>query len=339
MADKTESLGRDGLEKCKCGSIILVHPDLGKRCSHWPLCPSRDSVFRSMGELLSNPRALDPPRPVVPRLAWQGRLTLLAGREKGGKSTLAGAATAAVTKGATFLECPTLEGTVLYVHREEHKGEVLRRFDRFGADNDSVFLTDRIDLATLDQEVPNYKPVLIVIDTLAAFVGGAIDDPGNSAKWTPILQGFVALARDHDAAVLLLHHARRSDGSYRDSSAIGAAPDALIEMREDTKDRWVRQLSARARWEVPDCNVRLTAGGYVLAAGEDLSLDARVLDFVRVNAGCSLRRLVNGIAGRAKDTQAAVHALLKSHALVNEGGGRGMALRVPGHAPGNGYEP
>jgi hypothetical protein len=338
MAGETESLWEDGPGVCKCGSIIRVHRDLGKRCSLWPLCPSRDSVFRSMGELLSDPRALDPPRPVVPRLAWQGRLTLLAGREKGGKSTLAGAATAAVTKGATFLECPTLEGTVLYVHREEHKGEVLRRFDRFGADNDSVFLTDRIDLATLEREAPNYKPVLIVIDTLAAFVGGAIDDPGNSAKWTPILQGFVALARDHDAAVLLLHHARRSDGSYRDSSAIGAAPDALIEMREDTKDRWVRQLSARARWEVPDYSVRLTESGYVLASGE-LSLDARVLAFVGSNPRCNMRRVTTAIAGRTAQVAATVHALLERGALVNAGTGGNHALVLAGSASGNAAVP
>ena len=76
--------------------------------------------------------------PVVARLiAHVGRVTLLHAREKAGKSTLIGAAVAAVTRGRTFLGMPTLAGDVLWVG-EETVADVKVRLSQWDADLERV---------------------------------------------------------------------------------------------------------------------------------------------------------------------------------------------------------
>src|SRR5207247_10556539 len=58
---------------------------------------------RSLAEILTDPDARKPPPPVVPGLAWAGRITLVSAREGVGKSTLFAAAAAAITTGGEFL--------------------------------------------------------------------------------------------------------------------------------------------------------------------------------------------------------------------------------------------
>jgi len=45
--------------------------------------PKRQWMWLS--ELLEDPDLLQPPKPIVPRLVWKERITLLAAREKAGK--------------------------------------------------------------------------------------------------------------------------------------------------------------------------------------------------------------------------------------------------------------
>src|SRR3989442_1659644 len=76
----------------------------------------RSPLLRSLAELLTDPDALKPPEAVVPRLAYRGRVALIAGREKlSGKSTLLTAGAAAVTRGTDFLGERCAAGQVLWV--------------------------------------------------------------------------------------------------------------------------------------------------------------------------------------------------------------------------------
>ncbi len=89
-------------------------------------------VIRTLADIARDPTALEPPTVVVPRLAWRGRVTMLAAREKDGKSTLATAAAAAASGGARWLGDPTLRGSVLWVGLEEHGQERRRDEPRQG---------------------------------------------------------------------------------------------------------------------------------------------------------------------------------------------------------------
>src|SRR5262249_2250487 len=157
---------------------------------------------------------------VAPRLAWRGRTTLLAAREKAGKSTLATAAAAAVSRGAPWLGDATAGGAVLWVALEEHLADLVARMTDWAADPECVHVLDalagRFDgMGALHAEARAIAPALVVVDTLSALVDaiGSRPDPGSSTAWTPIMAGLTRIARDTNAAVLIVHHARKSDGA------------------------------------------------------------------------------------------------------------------------------
>ncbi len=99
--------------------LILVTPrwmpDEDKRTRWW------------LDEVWENVKLMQPPAPVVPYLAWGSRSTLLAAREKSGKSTLTGYIAAQVSRGGTFLDEPCHQGNVLIVGLEEFLGDTARR--------------------------------------------------------------------------------------------------------------------------------------------------------------------------------------------------------------------
>ena len=135
------------------------------------------------------------------------------------------------------------------------------------------------------------------------------------------------LARDTNAAVILAHHARKSDGAYRDSSAIGAGVDGIFEMSTDGKDEAVRNVKARARWPVDNYSVRLVGSSYELSSGQ-LSLDARVLQAIGESPGCSQRDIRRAVSGAPKAVAAAIRGLITSEAVEDQGDKRGMRLHA-----------
>lgn len=304
-------------------------------------------LARSLAEILADPAALEPPAVVIPRLAWRGRITLLAGREKRGKSTVTTAGAAAASRAEKWLGDPTPRDTrVLWVALEEHVADLAARMVDWRADSNAIHVLDGLvacdDLiAAIHDEARALGATLVVIDTLAALVEatGARPDPGSSTAWAPTMAGLARLARETDAAVLILHHARKSDGAYRDSSAIGAAVDVIIEMADDPADPAVRVLRARGRWNVPGYAIRLRPAdqekppAYELSAGE-LSLDARILLHVERNPGCSMRSIRETVGGRSAELTAAVKRLVDSGAIHNQGSATAMALHTgPPPAP------
>jgi hypothetical protein len=308
-----------------------------------PTAASARRLSRPLTAILDNPAALEPPVVVVPRLVWRGRVTLLAAREKAGKSTLATAAAAAVSQGAAWLGDATTQGPVLWVALEEHVSDLAARFHDWQADAARIHVIDSLwglddPMDALYAEARAVGPTLLVVDTLSALVDatGARPDPGSSTAWTPIMSALTRIARDSDAAVGILHHARRSDGAYRDSSAIGAGVDAIVEMA-DGPDADVRVLRVRARWRVGDYSIRLAGGAgpprYELAKGEP-SLDARVLQYVAAHPGCSSRAVRTDVAGRTADITAAIHRLLGAHAIENRGDETAMSLYTAGTTSG-----
>ena len=90
--------------------------------------------IRSLASILEDPEALRPPTVVVPRLAWAGRVTLLAAREKGGKSTTATASAAAVSRGGSWLDAVTATGSVIWFGLEEHTSDLVARVCEWDAD-------------------------------------------------------------------------------------------------------------------------------------------------------------------------------------------------------------
>lgn len=285
--------------------------------------PMTAHPWRTLAEILDDPQALAPPEAVVPRLAWRGRVTLLAAREKDGKSTIATAGAAAVTRGTPFLDGkPGDPAAVLWVAVEEHPHDLAQRAVQFGADPDRLVVLGLTDepLETLRAAVADVKPALLVIDTLPTWADRWVEDARSATSWTPVMVALTALARESDAALLILHHSRKSDGAYRDSSAIGAGVDVILEMSRHPEDPNLRTVKARGRWPMQGFVVRLVGDGFELGGGT-LSLDARVLLFVERNPGATGKAVRDGAGGRAGDVDDALRRLVDRGAVRDAGSG------------------
>ena len=219
--------------------------------------------------------------PVVARgLAWAGRVTLLHAREKVGKSTLVGAAVAAITCGTPFLAQPTREGPVLWFG-EEHYADAKKRLTQWGADCGRVLFGNRIDsnpddpASLLPSLITKVKPVCVVIDTLTMLAGQmGIRDLNTAGDLGPMLADVVSLVRESNCSMVILHHNRKNPsssattgdatGEYRDSTSIGAAVDQLVALSHVSGDLNARRLTIKGRWVEPSYVVTLGANGFTL---------------------------------------------------------------------------
>lgn len=279
-----------------------------------------DRPFIWLYEFLEDPDMLKPPMPIVPKIVWEKRITLLAAREKGGKSTLAGAAAAAISSGKPFLGGNTVPGTVLIVALEEHPQEFTQRLVKFGADPTKIaIVTNQPNLIeAIEKTAEEIKPVLIVWDTLGAFadaISPAPIDPGDGPAWTRVMGVIVDITRRHGAS-LILHHSRKSDGKYRDSTAIGANVDFIIEMFGDGDEP--RMLRGKGRFSVEDVRIKMDTDGFKLIETEK-QLQDRILDFVKKNPRCSYRALRDAIKGSAEEMGKARDKMLKEGSITNVG--------------------
>ncbi len=292
--------------------------------------PAPRAVALTLSEILDDPAALELPRVVVPRLAWEGRTTLLAGREKLGKSTLAGAMAAAVSRGGTFLGRRVEAGCVLWLLLEEHVGDLARRSIRFGADPSNVFVLDHptAPLEDLGAAVRELRPALTIVDTLSSAVAGRIREAGSSTEWVPVLAVQEAIARETGTAIMILHHSRKSDGSYRDSTAIGAGVDVVAELHPVQGQATERRVRLQGRVPVEDFTVRYTGNDFELADGT-ASLGDRVFAYVAEHPECSGANVRQGVTGKDSEILQALARLVEDGRLEDVGTGQAHSYREP----------
>jgi len=285
-------------------------------------------MFVSLEELAKNPELLQPPKEIVPRLAWKGRTTGLVGGDKSGKSTLMGYAVASVTNGASFLQRACQVGRVLIVAPDEAVGDTVQRLLRWGADPTKVRLLTMQPQKILDyirDEMDKYPPDLLIIDSLAEWARlaeGRAPEDGDAAGWGSVIRPLVQLSRDYNCATVLLHHSRRSDGQYRGSGEIAAALDCLIEMRPGgaEEDPTTRKFSGRARWSIEPFEVRMVNDEYVMADDHVLTLETKILMDLRVAGPSSRNAQLKRIGGRKDTYLTTVYELLERGELFEKDG-------------------
>jgi len=303
-------------------TATLGRPDAARWHGAGPGADALRPAVMTLAEVLTHPEMLRPPLVVVPRLAWSGRISLLAGREKmGGKSTTLTAGAAAVTRGSAFLDGRAPLGTVLWYSADvEAPYDIAMRFERFGGDPSRFLLvTSRpASFTGLYALILEYRPTLLVIDTLGPAVAGDVTDAASADQWLPLLHKLREVAQATDTAVSLVHHANKGTGTYRDSTAIGAAVDAILEVSESTEAPTVRNIKARARWAMPDFAVRLEDDRLTLDAGEP-SLDARVYHCIVAEPGISGNKVCDKLDGRREDVLACLKRLAADGAVGNLG--------------------
>lgn len=205
----------------------------------------------------------------------EGGLVLLAGKPKEGKTTLTYELAVKVAKGLPFLNRVTQPAGVLILGLEEHPRDMRLRLRSLGADdtltNLFVFSGNLSPTSDTFEQIKRFildkSIALVVVDTLGVFWN--IRDENDAAEVQRAIKPFLTLARESGACVLLIHHARKSEGQHGDeirgSGALFAAVDvALILKRHEIQTQ--RKLNASSRYpETPtEMILDLTDAGYVL---------------------------------------------------------------------------
>jgi KaiC/GvpD/RAD55 family RecA-like ATPase len=213
------------------------------------------------------------PEPVdwlIEGVVARGTLTLLAGREKEGKSLLAMACAACGAGGGGTLAGIHVEPLrVLIIDAENGDRELHRRLRSLGlranhAARIEVYEATGHDLRRHMHEVEAVlaasKPDLLVLDSWRSLWAGDENDSGEVAK---VLDPLRNLIRSHNAGAVLIHHMRKG-GGYRGSSAIGASVENVIELSRHDEDpdrrrRRLRNPACRYEQEADDRWLRIEA--------------------------------------------------------------------------------
>ena len=271
-------------------------------------------------------------------MIFPGRVTLVAGREKTGKSTLLSAVVAAYTREQQFLDDPPASGgDALWVNLEENDADLVQRLTAFNVDPDRCYLAGPSEIGDMDDiEREARRPGLgiLVVDSLSKVAEReGIDEGGNAQKWGPLMSRLTQLARETGLAVVLIHHMNK-EGGYRDSTSIGAGVDVIVEIDEGPpEDPTLRRLRSKGRIPVPSFSIRYNAGvPQFTSAGGELTPDAKAIAYVAAHPGTSMSAAVAGLGGRRDAVMGLLKTLLSRGILLNRGTDAKAALYVQGAA-------
>jgi hypothetical protein len=183
---------------------------------------------------------------LVDGLLIKGGASLLAGKPKAGKSTLARVLIFNVASGTDFLGLETFQGAVIYLALEEKESEVKRHFRDMGASGaEPIFVLSSSlpekGLADLPSAIERFKPVLVVIDPL--FRAVRVADENKYSLMTAALEKVISIARNTGTHIMCVHHLGKGDRSGADailgSTAIRGAFDANLMLQRKNDQRTI----------------------------------------------------------------------------------------------------
>jgi len=191
---------------------------------------------------------------LIENLWLAGGVGILGGQAKVCKTYLAVELSVAVATGMPALgHYPThVSGPVLFYGAEDSLPTLRERFKGLAMTHGfefkslGVYLVDipvlRLDksedLQRLRATIEKCQPRLLVLDPFVRLVGKI--DENSSSDVSAVLGSLRAIQRDHDVAILLVHHARKSPAThpfqaYRGSSDFGAWSDSNLFLARNSK--------------------------------------------------------------------------------------------------------
>jgi len=223
----------------------------------------------------------EPPDWIWHNYIARGHSTLLCGLWKGGKSTLLAHLLHDLEHGGPLSPEPI--GAPVLVLTEEGPSHWMRRRDDLGLGGNTHIqrptalgrpkMKDWIEfLGQVAEGVKSTGYAMVVIDTLSAF--WPLEDENDAAAMGAALAP-LRLVTDAGAALLMVHHPRKGDGTQgtasRGSGALPGFVDMILELRRFTNDPDEagdrrRKLAAYGRFDdtPPEVVIELTEHGYIL---------------------------------------------------------------------------
>jgi len=289
--------------------------------------------FTPIGDLLREPD--DVTEYLVHGLLPAGGLSLILGKPKAGKSTLARNLCAAVARGDEWVGRPCSMGPALYVALEEKRAEVRRHFAALAVEEDAPIYVycDRVPVEAkpadwLRPAMERYRPALVVIDPLGRFVRMRDNDYEDA---TSKLEPLITLARESTpkSHIAFVHHARKSAGEHGDeslgSTAILGSVDTAVILRRERSGRMVYSVNrygedlAETIATLDEATGRVVLGLTKAEAGRRTIEDA-ILDHVAASEEpVKHAEVVKEVTGKAASIVNAIHGLVDSGRLIRQG--------------------
>ena len=272
-------------------------------------------------------------------------LSLLAGKPKAGKSTLARQLAVCVAQGREFLDRTTQQGTVLYLALEEKRSEVMSHFKLLGLTKDdplhmicgAVSKPDAV--AMLNASVQSYGDVsLVIIDPIFKFVG--VRDSSDYVQVTNSLEKLMEVARNRKVTILALHHLKKketddqTDGALGSTAIVGAV-DTFLSLRKQVGAD-IRTLSSEQRYgkslqptqlQWNEVTRELTVGQSCAEAQELFArktIDRILVDMVRYvenHPGSTQEEILRAVTGKTTVKKSTMKSLIEARRFVETGGG------------------
>lgn len=277
-------------------------------------------IAYQLAELLERPELLAPPVPVIPRVLYRERITLLAASWKVGKTTLLRDLVAGGSAGRAILGEHTEPGRFLWAALDEPLGDTVRGLHAANPDPERILLVSPpCTSAQLIQLAIDNDVDAVIIDTMSDLAFQEVEDENSAMQVKRFLAPWRAASREHGFAVCFLHHTGKLSGRSRGSGAIDALADLILTMSVSDDDPTVRKIEARGRVAVDDFRVQWGESGFALADTEP-SILQQVRQFVWGRPGSSKRAVVDHIGRKSSTVYAAINALCATGEIENRGG-------------------
>jgi len=268
--------------------------------------------------------------PLVPA----GTLTLVVGKDKVGKSLLVMEMSRAVQTGTPFLaQFPTVQGKVIALHLDDPTNLVKRRLVEdlaIGDEGFAVATHQHVDLAdpkrfldALAKEAVTIRPALIIVDALYVLLkrGGQLS---HAEPMGLLMRRLDQIAEESGAAVVLVHHTRKSDEAAAGSFVIRASAKSILHLSRPRKrdaERYGNEDAARVVLRVeskfaPETSYALElagpAGWGLLGEASPVrreDLQASVEGMVSREPGLNSKDLAERLSRRREDVELALAGL------------------------------
>lgn len=238
---------------CRDKTVTKVLDDLGARSRPSDFIKARSEQspegfsFKSLAEVMDEPDVEQ--EWLVDQILIQGGTSILTGRPKSGKTTLARYLAYCVAHGTRWLNLPTQQGTVLFIALEDKISQLKQIFQKLQITKDApiffhVGRPPSIPLPSLKQEIIERRAALVIIDTMLKFQH--IEDVNNYSETNKFLYDLASIAKETNCHILILHHSGKGgetsdsddERSLLGSTAISGGADTLIFVTQRNRIRY-----------------------------------------------------------------------------------------------------
>jgi hypothetical protein len=260
---------------------------------------------------------------LVEDLLPAGGMSLLAGKPKAGKSTLARQLALSVATGKPFLQRETQQGAVIYLALEEKRQEVKDHFRALGATGGELIKIHygSAPVAAMDEAknlLQRHPASLLIIDPLFKFT--RVKDANDYAQMTAALEPILALARKTGTHVVCVHHAGKAERSDTADSILGSTAilgnvdTALLLTRHEE----YRTIASRQRYgqDLQETVLEFDTGHRAVTLGvprqqaERDGLGLEILKYLRSHPGAIEAEILDSVVGRRQKKISVLRDLL-----------------------------